>query len=53
MQHKTDENLELTHCVALIIKQQRKERTGLSAGKFTDSYGIEKSILLRIERAEV
>lgn len=53
MQHKTNENLQLTETVAFIIKQLRRERSGLSASKFADSYGIEKSTLLRIERAEV
>ena len=53
MQHVTDKTLQLTRAVAYVIKHMRKEITGLSASKFADSYGIEKSTVLRVERAEV
>ena len=53
MQDTSSKNLHLTKCVAEIIRQTRLKQTGLSVTKFAESYGIDKSKVLRAEKAQV
>ena len=52
MQHLTNKHKNITKAVAKIVKRLR-EKTGLSATKFADSFGIVKSKVLRIEDGSV
>ncbi len=52
MQYLTEKHKRISKTLARIVKQIR-EKTGLSATKFADSFGIVKSKLLRIEEGSV
>ena len=53
MQYITKEMQRITESHANVIKELRDKRTGLSASKFAESYGFDKSKILRVERGEV
>ena len=50
MQYITKEMQRITESLANVIKELRDKRTGLSASKFAESYGFDKSKILRVER---
>lgn len=53
MQYVNKETQQITEALANVIKELRNERTGLSASNFAESYGFDKSKILRVERGEV